>query len=78
MPYPFLFRVMASSDSETFSGFVTGDKQFQVPLYQRNYSWEEEHVEDLWDDLVEAVEMDRDHYIGTFLLMESEDDEHLF
>ncbi len=66
---------MASSDSQTFSGFVTGDKQFQVPLYQRNYSWEEEHVEDLWDDLVEAVEMDRDHYIGTFLLMESEDNE---
>lgn len=66
---------MASSDSQSFSGFVTGDKQFQVPLYQRNYSWEKEHVEDLWEDLVEAVEMDRDHYIGTFLLMESEDEE---
>jgi hypothetical protein len=66
---------MASSDSQTFSGFVTGDKQFQVPLYQRNYSWEKEHVEDLWEDLVEAVEMGRDHYIGTFLLMESEDEE---
>lgn len=66
---------MASSDSQTFSGFVTGDKQFQVPLYQRNYSWEEEHVEDLWDDLVEAVEMDRDHYIGTFLLMENGDEQ---
>ena len=65
---------MASSDSQTFSGFVTGDKQFQVPLYQRNYSWEEEHVEDLWDDLVEAVEMNRDHYIGTFLLMENGDE----
>jgi len=63
---------MASSDSQTFSGFVTGDKQFEVPLYQRNYSWEKEHVEDLWDDLVEAVEMDRDHYIGTFLLMDAE------
>lgn len=66
---------MASSDSQTFSGFVTGDKQFQVPLYQRNYSWEEEHVEDLWDDLVEAVEMNRDHYIGTFLLMENGDEQ---
>lgn len=63
---------MASSDSQTFSGLVTGDKQFKVPLYQRNYSWEEEHVEDLWSDLVEAVEMDRDHYIGTFLLMDSD------
>jgi hypothetical protein len=63
---------MASSDSQTFSDFVTGDKQFEVPRYQRNYSWEQEHVEDLWDDLVEAVEMDRDHYIGTFLLMDGD------
>lgn len=63
---------MANTDSETFSGFVTGDKRFEVPPYQRNYSWETEHVDDLWSDLVEAVEMDRDHYIGTFLLMDSE------
>lgn len=64
---------MASSDSQTFSDFVTGDKQFEVPMYQRNYSWDAEHVEDLWDDLVEAVEMDRDHYIGTFLLMDGDE-----
>ena len=70
---------MASSDSQTFSDFVTGDKQFEVPLYQRNYSWEKDHVEDLWDDLVEAVKMDRDHYIGTFPLMDgggSDDSAH--
>jgi hypothetical protein len=66
---------MASSDSETFSGFVTGDKQFEVPPYQRSYSWETDHVDDLWSDLVEAVEMDRDHYIGTFLLMDVDGEE---
>lgn len=63
---------MASSDSQTFSGFVTGDKRFEIPPYQRNYSWGKEQVNDLWSDLIEAVEMDRDHYIGTFLLMEDE------
>jgi hypothetical protein len=63
---------MASSDSQTFSGFVTGDKRFEIPPYQRNYSWEKQQVEDLWSDLIEALEMDRDHYIGTFLLMEDE------
>lgn len=66
---------MASSDSQTFSGFITGDKQFEIPPYQRNYSWEREQVDDLWSDLIEAVEMDRDHYIGTFLLMEEERDD---
>lgn len=66
---------MASSDSQTFSGFVTGDRRFEIPPYQRNYSWERDQVEDLWTDLIEAVEMDRDHYIGTFLLMADERDE---
>lgn len=66
---------MASSDSQIFSGFVTGDKRFEIPPYQRNYSWEEEQVDDLWSDLIEAVEMDRDHYIGTFLLMEDQREE---
>ena len=61
---------MAGSDSLDFAGFVTRNKRFEIPPYQRNYSWEQTHVNDLWEDLVEAVEMDREHYIGTFLLME--------
>lgn len=66
---------MANTDSQTFSGFVTGDKRFEIPPYQRNYSWGPEQVDDLWSDLIEAVEMDREHYIGTFLLMEEEHDD---
>ena len=63
---------MTNSKSQTISGFVTGDLRFEIPPYQRNYAWERTHVADLWDDLIEAIEMDRDHYIGTFLLMETQ------
>lgn len=47
---------MASLDSQTVSGFITGDKQFEIPLYQRNYSWGREHANNLWSDLIEAIE----------------------
>lgn len=65
---------MPSSDKEDFSELVTGDKLFKIPQYQRNYSWETEQREDLWSDLIEAIEMDRDHYIGAFLLNNDEED----
>ncbi|MFB6213265.1 MAG: DUF262 domain-containing protein [Candidatus Nanohaloarchaea archaeon] len=65
---------MASSDKQRFSKLITGDNLFKIPKYQRNYSWEKEQREDLWDDLIEAIEMDRDHYIGAFLLNKDEED----
>ncbi|KUL47643.1 hypothetical protein ADL28_32070 [Streptomyces violaceusniger] len=40
----------------TFSKLVQGEKQFQVPLYQRTYSWERAELKQLWDDVLELVE----------------------
>ena len=36
--------------------FGSPDSLFQVPLYQRPYSWESEEVEQLWEDLYDAYE----------------------
>ncbi|MCG3039785.1 DUF262 domain-containing protein [Streptomyces sp. S1A] len=58
----------------TFSKLVQGEKQFQVPLYQRTYSWGEEELKRLWDDVTELVE-DRlggqspaAHFLGSVVL----------
>lgn len=41
---------------------------FQIPDYQRFYSWEHSHYEDLWNDLVNIVdERSRNHYMGTVI-----------
>ncbi|MBB6120594.1 DUF262 domain-containing protein [Nocardiopsis algeriensis] len=42
----------------TFQKLVEGSKQFQVPLYQRPYSWGKEELERLWDDLTEQTATD--------------------
>lgn len=62
----------------TFQKMVEGTKQFQVPLYQRTYSWGREELETLWADLTEQVERDREagergreapeHFIGSVVL----------
>ncbi|TVL92775.1 DUF262 domain-containing protein [Streptomyces sp. SAJ15] len=58
----------------TFSKLVQGEKQFQVPLYQRTYSWQREELQQLWDDVLELVE-DRlegraatGHFLGSVVL----------
>lgn len=33
-----------------FKELIVGKRVFEVPIYQRNYSWEERQLEDLWDD----------------------------
>lgn len=46
-----------------FDGFV-----FHIPDYQRFYSWDESHCEDLWKDLINVVnEEGRAHYMGTVI-----------
>jgi hypothetical protein len=43
---------------------------FQVPSYQRYYSWNNEQLRDLWTDL-QTLPVDKDHYFGTVILQET-------
>ncbi|MEU9304581.1 DUF262 domain-containing protein [Streptomyces sp. NPDC048269] len=58
----------------TFLKLVQGDKQFQVPLYQRTYSWGREQLQRLWEDIGELVaqhlagEPAAPHFLGSVVL----------
>ncbi|MFC8373154.1 DUF262 domain-containing protein [Streptomyces sp. NPDC057239] len=58
----------------TFLKLVQGDKQFQVPLYQRTYSWGREQLKRLWEDVGELVdqhlsgETSAPHFLGSVVL----------
>ncbi len=48
---------------------LNGSIQYQVPLFQRTYSWRERQWERLWEDLLEiyAMERPRNHFIGSIV-----------
>jgi uncharacterized protein with ParB-like and HNH nuclease domain/predicted transport protein len=48
--------------------------QFQIPLYQRMYSWTERECRQLWDDIVRAGENEsiKVHFIGSVVYVEKE------
>ncbi|GAB3119841.1 DUF262 domain-containing protein [Streptomyces calidiresistens] len=58
----------------TFLKLVQGDKQFQVPLYQRTYSWGGDQLKRLWEDVGELVdqhlsgEVGAPHFLGSVVL----------
>ena len=54
-------------NSTTLNNFLIGPRLFDIPVYQRNYAWEEKNLEDLWEDLY-YLDSSKQHYFGTVLL----------
>ncbi len=57
--------------TKTLEQFFTG-KSLEIPPYQRDYAWKTGNVDDLFDDIQEAMEMGGGHYLGTFILSQGE------
>lgn len=57
---------------------VGNGKIYRVPPYQRDYSWEEEQWEDLWNDIIElSGRTDDRHYMGALVVEGKTDREFL-
>ena len=52
--------------------FLQGPKQFFIPIFQRRYSWEKQHCQQLWDDVLRIGENDeiKSHFLGSIVYME--------
>jgi len=52
--------------------FGDADSYYQIPDYQRPYSWEDEQIEQLWDDLYSAMESENERYfLGPLILIKT-------
>ena len=49
--------------------FFNGTKQFIIPIYQRNYSWQKKHCVQLWDDIILNASDERSsgHFLGSIV-----------
>ena len=55
-----------------FLDFIKKSPQFNIPIYQRTYSWTERECRQLWDDIVRTGENDEisSHFIGSIVYIE--------
>ena len=67
---------MVAARETTLQDILGGPKQYQVPLYQRTYSWGKEQLEKLWEDVIQLAEdretqPDLTHFMGSLVLAPS-------
>lgn len=58
-----------------FTQLLQGAKQFIIPIFQRTYSWETVHCEQLWNDILRVgghTELDS-HFIGSAVYIPEQD-----
>lgn len=60
------------TSTQNFSSIISNGK-FEIPKFQRDYSWDSEQWDDLWLDLSYALEHKDEHYMG-YLVLQTADD----
>lgn len=61
----------------TLNTIIGNGKSYQVPIYQRDYSWDKDDWEDLWHDILE-IPNDKTHYLGYLVLQPVKEGEESF
>ncbi len=59
---------LLNTDTEDLRELLGNGKIYDVPPFQRDYSWTEENWQDLWDDISQLDESSADHYMGALVL----------
>jgi len=60
--------------SKTIEEIFDGNVYYEIPAYQRPYSWESQHVDELWEDIYEAYKKgDEEYFLGSIILTKKED-----
>ncbi len=63
----------------SFGDLLGNGKRYQVPLFQRDYSWTEENWEDLWQDIWSLHQNpNTSHYMGAIVLQNSQKSDQEF
>jgi uncharacterized protein with ParB-like and HNH nuclease domain len=57
----------------TLNTVIGNGKSYKVPIYQRDYSWDKDDWDDLWNDILE-IPNDKTHYLGYLVLQPIENE----
>ena len=65
-------KIIVNPKDESLRDIFGNGKKYFVPKFQRDYSWENEHWRDLWED-IELInsEEEEHHYMGYLVLEET-------
>ena len=59
------------STTNHFGSLIRSGGKYIIPKFQRDYSWEAEQWDDLWQDIENMYSEKSDHYMGYLVLQTS-------
>ena len=62
-----MFGILDSSTNH-FGSLIRSGGKYIIPKFQRDYSWDKDQWDDLWQDILAMVKEDTDHYMGYLVL----------
>mgnify|MGYP003343636484 CR=1 FL=1 len=74
-------RTQFDTSSTMLGSFFSGDSNtvLQIPHYQRGYSWESEHLDDFFQDLIEQSRLKNEQYFfGTITTIDDKQKQENF
>lgn len=65
-------KVYLEPENRSFAEIMGNGKRYEVPRFQRDYSWEEAQLEELWNDIEHMRQSRTQHFMG-YLVFQSSD-----
>ncbi len=62
----------------TYSEVMSSNKRYLVPKFQRDYSWDFEQWEELWQDIQAIADSRMQHFMGYLVLQDDREDINVF
>ena len=62
-------------ENQTISKIFNCDQIYRIPNYQRQYSWTDEQLEELWKDLYDGYEDEKNkcYFLGAIVVVQQGD-----
>ena len=70
-----MMQGIKNTTQEQFVRLMSNGFHYEVPKYQRDYSWDKEQWSDLWYDLMQMIDEKDSHYMG-YLVLQTADDKN--
>lgn len=61
---------LLDTSTVSLSDVIGNGKTYEVPPYQRDYSWKKDQWEDLWNDIMNVHQTNNIHYMGSIVLQD--------
>ena len=65
-------KIYLDPENKTFAEVMSNGKSYAVPAFQRDYTWEEEQLDELWRDMQYMQAHKAQHFMG-YLVLQSAD-----